>query len=79
MIKWFKSLMNRKEKFNEKLFKKQMDEISKGEEEEFSKIKNNKGSSPIDNFLVPERHLSALSWTVACWRLNNENKTKKQN
>lgn len=69
--------MNRKEKFNEKLFKKQMDEISKGEEEEFSKIKNNKGSSPIDNFLVPERHLSALSWTVACWRLNNENKTKK--
>ena len=77
MIKWFKSLVGKKEKFDEKLFKRQMDEISKGEEEEFSKVKDNEGNSLIDNSLVPEKHLSALSWTVACWRLNNENRTKK--
>ena len=66
-----------KEKFDEKLFHKQMEEVNKGVEEEFSKVKNNNGSNPVDNFIVPERHLSALSWTVACWRLTNENKTNK--
>jgi hypothetical protein len=77
MIKWFKSLLGRKEKFDEELFNKQMDEIDKAEEEEFSKVKDNKGGSLIDNSLVPEQHLSILAWTVACWRLTNENKTNK--
>ena len=77
MIEWFKSLVGKKEKFDEKLFHKQMEEVNKGVEEEFSKVKNNNGSSPIDNFIVPESHLSALSWTVACWRLTNENRTNK--
>jgi hypothetical protein len=77
MFKWFKSLVGKKEKFDEKLFKKQIDEISKGEEEEFSKVKDSKGSSPIENFVVPEHHLGTLAWTVSCWRLTNENKTNK--
>jgi len=59
------------------LFKKQMDKILKEEEEEFSKAKSNKSGSPLENFLVPERHLSILAWTVACWRQSIENATNK--
>lgn len=71
------TLIKKKETSKEKIFNKQMDDMNRDVEKEFSKIKTNKGISPIDNFLVPERHLSVLAWTVACWRLANENKTKK--
>jgi len=62
---------------DENLFKKQMDKVLKEEEEEFSKAKSNKSGSPLENFLVPERHLGILAWTVACWRQTIENATNK--
>jgi len=62
---------------DEKVFKKQMNKILEEEEAEYSKVKSNKSKSPIENFLVPETHLAALAWTVACWRLTLENAKKK--
>ena len=66
-----------KNKGDEKVFKKQMDKILKDEEIEFSKVKSNKSKNPIENNLVPEIHLRALAWTVACWRLTIENANNK--
>ena len=48
-----------------------------GVHEEICKAKDNKGDSFVDNQLVPDQHLSILSWTVACWRLTIEYSTKK--
>ena len=48
-----------------------------GVHEEICKAKDNKGDSFVDNQLVPDQHLSALSWTVSCWRLMIENATNK--
>ena len=70
------TLIKKKETSKEKIFNKQMDDMNRDVEREFSKIKKSKGGR-LDNFIVPERHLSALAWTVACWRLTNENKTNK--
>ena len=66
-----------KKKIDEENFNKQMDKLNKGAEEEISKVKSNKDKNPIGNNLVPEKHLSVLAWTVACWRLTIENKTNK--
>ena len=66
------TLIKKKETSKEKIFNKQMDDMNRDVEREFSKIKKSKGGR-LDNFIVPERHLSALAWTVACWRLTNEN------
>ena len=66
-----------KEASKQELFNKQLDELTKGEEEEISKVKSNKSKNPIENNLVSEGHLSSLAWTVACWRLTIENKTDK--
>ena len=66
-----------KKKIDMENFNKQMDELNKGAEEEISKVKSNKDKNPIGNNLVPEKHLSVLAWTVACWRLTIENKTNK--
>jgi hypothetical protein len=54
-----------------------IDKTSKGVEEELSKAKSNKSTNPIENQLVPDQHLSILSWTVASWRLTIENSTNK--
>jgi len=59
------------------LFDKQMEEISKGEEEEFSKVKDNNSDSLIENQLVSDQHIRSMAWTTACWRQTMENKTKK--
>ena len=48
-----------------------------GVHEEICKAKDNKGDSFVDNQLVPDQHLSMLSWTVSCWRLTIENATNK--
>ena len=66
-----------KKKIDEENFNEQVDELNKGAEEEISKVKSNKDKNPIGNNLVPEKHLSVLAWTVACWRLTIENKTNK--
>jgi hypothetical protein len=76
----FKEAWKKKEKEeNEKkqLFDKQMEEISKGEEEEFSKVKDNNSDSLVENQLVSDLHISSMAWTAACWRLTIENKTNK--
>ena len=62
---------------NDKSYKDHIDKTSKGVEEELSKVKSNKSTNPIDNQLVSDQHLSALSWTVSCWRLTVENSTNK--
>jgi len=54
-----------------------MEEISKGEEEEFSKVKDNNSDSLVENQLVSDLHISTMAWTAACWRLTIENKTNK--
>ena len=68
---------NSKDKEKKQLFDKQMEEISKGEEEEFSKVKDNNSDSPVENQLVSDLHISSMAWTAACWRLTIENKTNK--
>ena len=62
---------------DDKTYKKFLAKTSKGVDEEISKAKDNKGTNPIDNQLVPDQHLSMLSWTVASWRLTVENSTNK--
>ena len=62
---------------NDKSYKDHIDKTSKGVEEELSKAKSNKSANPIENQLVPDQHLSILSWTVASWRLTIENSTNK--
>jgi hypothetical protein len=62
---------------NDKSYKDLIDKTSKGVEEELSKAKSNKSTNPIENQLVPDQHLSVLSWTVASWRLTIENSTNK--
>jgi len=62
---------------DDKTYKKFLAKTSKGVDEEISKAKDNKSTNPIENNLVPEKHLSVLSWTVACWRLTVENSTNK--
>ena len=62
---------------NDKSCKDLIDKTSKGVEEELSKAKSNKSTNPIENQLVPDQHLSVLSWTVASWRLTIENSTNK--
>ena len=62
---------------NDKSYKDLIDKTSKGVDEEIDKAKDNKNTNPIENNLVPEKHLSVLSWTVACWRLTVENSTNK--
>ena len=68
---------NSKDKEKKQLFDKQMEEISKGEEEEFSKVKDNNSDSPVENQLVSDLHIGSMAWTAACWRLTIENKTNK--
>ena len=68
---------NSKDKEKKQLFDKQMEEISKGEEEEFSKVKDNNSDSPVENQLVSDLHISSMAWTAARWRLTIENKTNK--
>ena len=68
---------NSKDKEKKQLFDKQMEEISKGEEEEFSKVKDNNSDSLVENQLVSDLHISSMAWTAACWRLTIENKTNK--
>ena len=51
--------------------------ITKNKEDEFLKVKSNKSTNPIENNLVPEKHLRVLAWTVACWRLTIENANNK--
>ena len=68
---------NSKDKKKKQLFDKQMEEISKGEEEEFSKVKDNNSDSLVENQLVSDLHISSMAWTAACWRLTIENKTNK--
>ena len=63
---------------DEKIVNKQLDELTRGEEKELSKVKSNRDKNPIGNNLVPESHLSALAWTVACWRLTIEYGSKKE-
>ena len=62
---------------DDKSYKDLIDKTSKGVEEELSKAKSNKSANPIENQLVPDQHLSILSWTVASWRLTIENSTNK--
>jgi len=62
---------------DDKTYKKFLAKTSKGVDEEIDKAKDNKNTNPIENNLVPEKHLSVLSWTVACWRLTVENSTNK--
>ena len=61
----------------DKWFKDYANKEQKGVHEEICKAKDNKGDSFIDNQLVPDQHLSMLSWTVASWRLTIENVTNK--
>ena len=61
----------------DKWFKDYANKNQEGVHEEICKAKNNKGDSFVDNQLVPDQHLSALSWTVSCWRLMIENATNK--
>ena len=62
---------------DDKTYKKFLAKTSKSVDEEISKAKDNKSTNPIDNQLVPDQHLSILSWTVASWRLTVENSTNK--
>ena len=62
----------------DKLFKDYANISQEGVDEEIDKAKDNKGDSFIDNQLVPDHHLSMLSWTVASWRLTVENATNKK-
>jgi len=62
----------------DKWFKDYANKEQKGVHEEICKAKDNKGDSFIDNQLVPDQHLSMLSWTVASWRLTVENATNKK-
>ena len=48
----------------------------KDAEDEYEKIKKNKGEI-LKNPLVPEFHLQELSWTVATWLLVKEDAEKK--
>ena len=48
----------------------------KDAEDEYEKIKKNKGKI-LKNPLVPEVHLQELSWTVATWLLVKEDAEKK--
>ena len=63
---------------DDKTYKKFLAKTSKSVDEEISKAKDNKSTNPIDNQLVPDQHLSILSWTVASWRLTVENATNKK-
>ena len=62
---------------DDKTYKDFLAKTSEGVDEEIDKAKDNKGDSLVDNQLVPDKHLSILSWTVACWRLTIEYSTKK--
>jgi len=55
-----------------KALKGYANKIQEGVHEEICKAKDNKGDSFVDNQLVPDQHLSILSWTVASWRLTIE-------
>ena len=69
------NIFKKKSKITEDEFIKK---LSEGEEEELSKVKSNYSDSPIENNLVPERHLSQIAWTVAVWRLTIEYANKKE-
>ena len=60
--------MNKDKKFLNSLKK-----LQEGEEEEFAKVKSNESKSLLENNLVPENILSALSWTASFWMNSIEN------
>ena len=60
--------MNKDKKFLDSLKK-----LQEGEEEEFAKVKSNESKSLLENNLVPENILSALSWTASFWMNSIEN------
>jgi hypothetical protein len=61
----------------DKWFKDYANKNQEGVDEEINKAKDNKSTNPVENQMVPDQHLSALSWTVSCWRLVIENATNK--
>ena len=61
----------------DKWFKDYANKNQEGVDEEIDKAKDNKSTNPAENQLVPDHHLSTLSWTVSCWRLTIENATNK--
>ena len=61
----------------DKWFKDYANKNQEGVDEEIDKAKDNKSTNPVENQLVPDQHLSALAWTVSCWRLMIENATNK--
>ena len=77
-MKWLKEILGiDKKSSDQKVLSKQMEEIIKEEEVEYSKVKSNNSKSPLENFIVPETHLGTLAWTVSCWRLTLENANNK--